>query len=54
MLISGCTSIFSDNLLIIHRAVSLLLIFNRFETSLFTGKTSVFHLLDKELFHLPS
>ena len=41
MLISGCTSHFYD-LLIFHRAVSLLFISNRFETSLFTGKTSVF------------
>ena len=41
MLTSGCTSHFY-NLLIFHRAVSLLFISNRFETSLFTGKTSVF------------
>ena len=33
---------FFHNLLIFHRAVSLLFISNRFETSLFTGKTSVF------------
>ena len=38
---SRCTSHFY-NLLILHRAVSLLFISNRFETSLFTGKTSVF------------
>ena len=40
---SRCTSHFY-NLLILHRAVSLLFISNRFETSLFTGKNICFFI----------